>query len=77
MKKDYCRSCKYNATFMFKDNVFRYIECKFFYISQKKSVFTSLLLSLREFNKSLPNTFIYESILIQIYVNANYEYANI
>ena len=36
-----------------------------------KNVFTSLCLSLREFTKSLPNTFIYESILIKIYVNAN------
>ena len=34
-------------------------------------IFTSLRLSLREFKKSLPNIFIYESILIKIYVNAN------
>ena len=39
---------------------------KFFYISQKNSVFLSLRLSLQEFKKILPNTFIYESILIKI-----------
>ena len=34
-------------------------------------VFTSLRPSLREFKKILPNTFIYESILIEIYMNTN------
>ena len=33
------------------------------------SVFMSFRLSLREFKKILPNTFIYESILIEIYMN--------
>jgi hypothetical protein len=37
--------------------------------SHKKT--PSLRLSLWEFKKSLHNTFIYESILIKIYVNAN------
>ena len=46
-----------------------YQERKFFYISQKKS--PSLLLSFRAFKKILPNTFIYESILINIYMNAD------
>ena len=31
----------------------------------------SFCLSLREFKKILPNTFIYESILINIYMNTN------
>ena len=39
------------------------------FTSHKKACF--LRLSLREFKKSLPNTFIYESILMKIYVNAN------
>ena len=58
------------------------LERKFFNFSQKKLnlyvftsfrhyVFPSLSLSLREFKKSLPNTFIYESILIKIYANVN------
>ena len=34
-------------------------------------VFPFLRLTLREFKKSLPNTFIDESILIKIYMNAN------
>ena len=34
-------------------------------------LFMSLCLSLREFKTSFPNTFIYESILMKIYVNAN------
>ena len=38
---------------------------------KKNSVFTSFRLSLREFKKILPNTFIYESILIKIYMNTN------
>ena len=42
-------------------------ERKFFYIPQKNSVFPSV----REFKKILPNTFIYESILLKIYMNAN------
>ena len=37
--------------------------------SHKKTL--SLRLSLREFKKILPNTFIYESILIIIYMNTN------
>ena len=40
---------------------------KFFYISQKNSVFTSE--NLRKFLGT--NTFIYESILIKIYMNTN------
>ena len=51
---------------------------KFFYISQKKLllyVLTSLRLYVRlyvrEFKKFFPNTFIYESILIKIYMNTN------
>jgi hypothetical protein len=31
----------------------------------------ALRLSLREFKKILPNTYIYESILIKIYMNTN------
>ena len=42
---------------------------------KKNSVFTSLRLyvfpSVREFKKILPNTFIYESILMKIYTNTN------
>ena len=34
-------------------------------------VFPSFRLSLRYFKKILPNTFIYESILIKIYMNTN------
>ena len=34
-------------------------------------VFPSFRLSLRDFKKILPNTFIYESILIKIYMNTN------
>ena len=34
-------------------------------------VFPSFRLSFREFKKILPNTFIYESILIKIYINTN------
>ena len=34
-------------------------------------VFTSFRLSLRDFKKILPNTFIYEAILIKIYMNTN------
>ena len=42
------------------------------YLSHKKtSVFLSLRLSFRKFKKILPNTFIYESILIKIYMNTN------
>ena len=37
--------------------------------SHKKTL--SFRLSLREFKKILPNTFIYESILIKIYMNFN------
>ena len=37
--------------------------------SHKKT--SSLRLSLLEFKKILPNTFIYESILIEYYMNAN------
>ena len=33
--------------------------------------FTSFRLSLRDFKKILPNTFIYELILIKIYMNTN------
>ena len=43
-----------------------YLERKFLYTSQK----TSFRLSLREFN-SFSNTFLYESILIKFYMNAN------
>ena len=39
--------------------------------SLRLSVFTSIHLSLREFKKILPNTFIYGSILIKIYMNIN------
>ena len=45
--------------------------------SQKKTpslrpyVLMSFWLSLRDFKKILPNTFIYESILIKIYMNTN------
>ena len=40
-------------------------------------VFTSFRLSFREFKKILPNTFIYESILIKIYMNTNIIYTQI
>ena len=46
-------------------------ERKFFYIPKKNSVFTSFRLSLQEFKKIPPNTFIYESILIKLYMNDN------
>ena len=39
--------------------------------SLRLSVFTSFRLSFREFKKILPNTFIYKSILIKIYMNIN------
>ena len=49
-----------------------YEERKLFYNLQKNSVFPSLRLSLRKFKKILPNTFIYESILIKKnYMNTN------
>ena len=38
---------------------------------KKNSVFTSFCLSLREFKKILPKTFIYELIMIKNYINAN------
>ena len=41
------------------------------FTSLRLYVFTSLRLSLWEFKKILPNTLIYESILIKIYMNAN------
>ena len=39
--------------------------------SFRLSVFPSFRLSLRDFKKILPTTFIYESILIKLYVNTN------
>ena len=52
------------------------LERKFFYISQKTLY---LRLYVRKLKKILRNTFIYESILIKIYMNRYqyYEYANI
>ena len=41
--------------------------CHSVFPSLRLSVFTSF----REFKKILPNTFIYESILIKIYLNTN------
>ena len=38
---------------------------------KKNSIFTFFRLSLRKFKKIIPNTFIYESLLIKIYMNAN------
>ena len=38
---------------------------------KKNSIFQSFRLSLREFKKILPNTFIYKLILIKIYMNTN------
>ena len=40
-------------------------------MSFRLSAFMSFRLSLREFKNILPNTFINESILIKIYINAN------
>ena len=49
-----------------------YKERKFFYISQKTPSFRPYVFpSVREFKKILPNTFIYDSILIKIYMNTN------
>ena len=39
--------------------------------SLRPYVFPSFRLSLRDFKKILPNTFIYESILIKLYMNTN------
>ena len=64
----------FQIIFTLDNNVYKplfFKERKFFYISQKNSVLTSFRLSFREFMKILPNTSIYESILIKIYVNAD------
>ena len=45
--------------------------CLYVFLSLCFSVFPSYCLSFREFKKNLPNTFIYESILIIIYMNTN------
>ena len=51
-----------------------YLQLKYLLYNEPLASFR---LSLWEFKKILPNTFIYESILIKIYMNANIMNANI
>ena len=60
---------KDNPYFEFQDIILLYFINHVSSSTPKKT--PSVRLSLREFKKKFPNTFIYESILIKIYMNAN------